>query len=57
LVRVESETPATIAGAEAAAVAVPMISAFDIMMRHGKSLPVDNGVILSERDLFSPVLL
>ena len=40
-VRVEPETPVTVARAEAAAVAAPMISPFDIMVRHGKSLPVE----------------
>jgi hypothetical protein len=40
-VRVEPETATTVTRADAASVAVPMISPFDLMMRHGRPLPVE----------------
>jgi hypothetical protein len=40
-VRVEPETGTTITRADAASVAAPMISSFDLMMKHGKSLPLE----------------
>jgi uncharacterized membrane protein YqhA len=40
-VRVEPETATTVTRADAASVAAPMISPFDLMMKHGKSLPLE----------------
>src|SRR5262245_19920573 len=40
-IRVEPETAATVARADAAAVAAPVISPLDIMMRHSETLPVE----------------
>jgi uncharacterized membrane protein YqhA len=40
-VRVEPETATTVTRADAAVVAAPMISPFDLMMKHGKSLPLE----------------
>lgn len=41
LVHVEPEAATTVTKAEAAAIAAPLISPFDIMMKHGKTLPVE----------------
>jgi hypothetical protein len=41
VVRVKPEATAAVAMVDAAAVAAPMTSPFDIMMSHGKTLPVE----------------
>ena len=41
-IRVEPETATTVGRADAAAVAAPVISPLDIMMRHGKTLPAEH---------------
>jgi hypothetical protein len=40
-VRVEPETATTVSRADAAAIAAPMILPLDIMISHGKTLPVE----------------